>query len=198
MVLSDNAPADMPAWLPDGKRLLYRTGRRDGGSLVGVVVIRDLATGQEKVLFQRATGEKLTNIALSPDGRQVALTVLEEETRSSVLKVLPVAGGQASELVRAKHPETIVGLGESLSWSADSRYIIFRRALTTGQERKTQLLAVSARGGEPHPLGLDMDAVRNVSFHPDGHRVAFAANVGKDRIEVWVMENFLPALKAAK
>jgi len=40
--------------------------------------------------------------------------------------------------------------------------------------------------------------VRNVSFHPDGHRVAFAANVGKDRIEVWVMENFLPALKAAK
>jgi hypothetical protein len=43
-----------------------------------------------------------------------------------------------------------------------------------------------------------MDSVRSVSFHPDGKHVAFAASAGKDKSEVWVMENFLPKLKAVK
>jgi hypothetical protein len=33
--------------------------------------------------------------------------------------------------------------------------------------------------------------------HPDGRRIAFTADE-PTRSEVWVMENFLPALKAAK
>ena len=199
MVLSDDAPAAMPAWLPDGKRLLYGERRREAGTTTDTILIRDFETGRGTELFRAAPGVRIANIALSPDGRQVALTVLEEETKSSVLKVLPVAGGQASELVRAKHPETIVGLGESLSWSADSRYIIFGRARATSQERKTELLAISSRGGEPHDLGLAMDFVRygHVSFHPDGRRLAFTS-AGKDKVEIWVMENFLPTLKAAK
>jgi Tol biopolymer transport system component len=132
-------------------------------------------------------------MALSPDGRQVALTLLEEETRSSVLKVLPVAGGDAGELVRAKETETIAG--HSLSWSPDSRYVIFGRARATGPERETQFFAISSLGGEPRALGLAMNSVRSVSLDPSGHHIAFAAREGKDNLEVWVMENFLSALK---
>jgi len=160
------------------------------------IVIRDLETGGEKVLFQSPVGSKIDDIALSPDGQEVAVTLLEKETRSSALKVLPVAGGGASELVRAKEPEAIVG--DSLSWSPDSRYIVFGKGRATTHDRKTQLLAIPPRGGDPHALGLAMDFVREVSFHPDGHHVAFAASEGKDKIEVWVMENFLPTLKAAR
>ena len=189
-----DAEISSPAWFPDGKRLLYRKG--ESGTIRETIVTRDLEPGRETELFRPAPGVKIDHIALSPDGQQLALTLLEKETRSSVLKVLPVAGGDASELVRAKEPETIVG--DSLSWSSDSRYIIFGMRRATGQERKTQLLAISPSGGEPHALGLAMDIVREVSFHPDGHHIAFAASAGKNKNEVWVMENFLPALRAAK
>jgi len=183
-----------PAWFPDGKKLLYRNF--EWGTKTETILIRDLETDRETEFFRPTPGLKIDDIALSRDGQQVALTLLEKETRSSVLKVLPVAGGDARELVRAKEPERIVG--DSLSWSSDSRYIVFGKARATNQERKTQLLAISPRGGEPHALGLAMDNVRSVSFHPDGHHIAFAAGEGKDKIEVWVMENFLPRLKAAK
>ena len=43
-----------------------------------------------------------------------------------------------------------------------------------------------------------MDSVRSVSFQPDGQHLAFAASAGKDKSEVWVMENFLPKLKTAR
>ena len=183
-----------PAWFPNGKRLLYTDRRNESGTIVEVVVTRDLQTGGKTELFRPAPGSKIDDIALSPDGRQVVLTLLEKETRSSVLKVLPVAGGEASELLRANEPEAIVG--DSLSWSSDSRYIVFGKGQSTGQEQKTQLLAIPSRGGEPHALGLAMDSVRRLSFDPSGHRIAFAA--GKGKSEVWVMENFLPTLKRAR
>jgi len=110
------------------------------------------------------------------------------------LKVLPAAGGEASELLRANEPDAIVG--DSLSWSSDSRYIVFGKGRSTGPEQKTQLLAIPSRGGEPHALGLAMDSVRRLSFDPSGHHVAFSA--GKGKSEVWVMENFLPPLKATR
>jgi Tol biopolymer transport system component len=191
-----DAEISNPAWFPDGNRLLYSYKRDESDSKTDTIVIRDLETGGEKVLFQSPVGSKIDDIALSPDGQEVALTLLEKETRSSALKVLPVAGGEASELVRAKEPEAIVG--DSLSWSPDSRYIVFGKGRATTHDRKTQLLAIPPRGGDPHALGLAMDFVREVSFHPDGHHVAFAASEGKDKIEVWVMENFLPTLKPAQ
>jgi Tol biopolymer transport system component len=183
-----------PAWFPDGKRLLYTDIRGESGTITEAVVVRDLQTGQKTELFRPTRGLKIDDIALSPDGRQVALTLLEKETRSSVLKVLPVAGGEASELVRAKEPDTIVG--DSLSWSSDSQYIIFGKGRSTSQEPKTQLLAISSHGGEPHTLGLAMDSVGSLSFDPSGHHVAFSA--GSAKREVWVMENFLPTLKPAQ
>ncbi len=189
-----NSDISNPAWFPDGKRLLYTDIHGESGTITETVVVRDLQTGQKTELFRPTRGLKIDDIALSPDGRQVALTLLEKETRSSVLKVLQVAGGEASELVRAKEPEKIVG--DSLNWSSDSRYIVFGKGRSTDQDSKTQLLAISSRGGEPHALGLTMDSVRSLSFDPSGHHVAFAA--GSAKREVWVMENFLPTVRAAR
>jgi Tol biopolymer transport system component len=192
-LLWEGSEISHPAWFPDGKRLLYSRG--ESGTTAAAVLVRDLETGRETEFYRPTLGSTIDDIALSPDGRQVALTLLETETRESALKVLPIAGGEASELVRAKEPDVIVG--DSLSWSSDSRYIVFGRTRATGQERKPQLLAISSRGGEPHALGLAMDSVRSLSFDPTGHHVAFAAREGKDKVEVWVMENFLPAPKPA-
>ncbi len=183
-----------PAWFPDGKRLLYMNG--EWGTTNETILMRDLET-REKELFRAVSGE-IGDIALSPDGRQLALTLLDKETRSSVLKVLPVAGGDASELVRAKEPETIVE--DSLTWTSDSRYVVFGRVRHVGQDMKTELFAVPAEGGEAHALGLAMEGVRSISFQSDGRRIAFTAgqSLFPGKAEVWVMENFLPAPKAAK
>ena len=198
-VLGKEADLDVsgPAWFPDGKTLLYMLYTQgESGTTTETILIRDLETGRETELFRSTPGVKIDDIALSPDGRQVALTLVEQETRSSMLKVLPVTAGEARELLTVKEPETVAG--GSLTWSSDSRYIVFGRGRASSNEPKTELFAISPRGGEPHALGLAMDFVRDVSFHPDGRHLAFAASAGKDKIEVWVMENFLPRLKAAK
>ncbi|HEV2492541.1 MAG TPA: tetratricopeptide repeat protein [Terriglobia bacterium] len=191
-----DAEISNPAWFPDGKRLLYSYSLGESSTTTETILVRDLQTGREASLFRSAPSSRIDDIALSPDGQQVALTLLEKKARSSVLKVLPVAGGEASELVRAKEPETIVG--DSLTWSPDSRYIVFGRGRASSNVPKTELFAISPHGGKPHRLGLAMDFVRDVSFHPDGRHIAFAASAGRDKVEVWVMENFLPTLKAAK
>lgn len=193
---------DAPAWFPDGKRLLYLSQHSETGATIATVVIRDLATGQEKALFQPAAGLTIDDIALSPNGQQVALTLVEKQARSSALKLLPVAGGEASELVRAKEPEQIVG--DSLSWSPDSRYIVFGRAVNSQEllggyfphGGETQTLAISSHGGEPHALGVAINSAHTVSVDPTGHHIAFAA--GRAKSEIWVMENFLPTRKAAQ
>lgn len=197
LVLQPDANSEIgrPSWLPDGKRLLYVIGRHESGTTSQAVLLRDLDTGQTTEFFRPAPGVTIDDIALSPDGQQLALTLIERETRSSLLKVLSLGGAEARELVRGKEPETVVG--DSLSWSADSRYIIFGKRRGATQDQKIELLAIPSRGGEPHALGLAMDSVRHLSFHPDGRHLAFTS-AGKDKVEIWVMENFLPAPKAAR
>ncbi len=194
---SEDVAVGPPAWFPDGKTLIYPVARREAGTITRAIVIRDLKTGQEKALFRPAAGVKVDDIALSSDGKQVAITVIEKDAKASALKLMAVAGGDATEIARAQEPEMIVG--DSLSWSADSRYIIFGKSRPAGQETKTELLAVAADGGEPHSLGLTMEGmVGNVSFLPDRHHIAFQAIAGVGKIEVWAMENFLPARKPAQ
>jgi Tol biopolymer transport system component len=196
-ILQTNPGSELPnpAWFPDGKRLLYRNV--DSRTKSDNILMRDLETGRETALYQAGSGE-IGDIALSHDGRQVALTLFDKETRSSVVKVLPVAGGEASELVRGKEPETIAE--GSLTWTSDSRYVVFGRVRDVPQAMKTELFAVPAGGGEAHALGVAMDGVRNISFQSDGRRVAFTAGqpLFPPKAEVWVMENFLPTLKAAR
>ena len=89
VVMSEETGMDIPAWLPDGKRLLSIEWRPEASTIRQAVLVLDLQTGQETELFARAPGVKLDDAALSPDGRQLALTLIEKEARSSVLTVLP-------------------------------------------------------------------------------------------------------------
>ena len=175
-----------PEWSPDGRGIFYR--RSESSTKKTSIVVRDLGTGGEKELYGAFGSSFLGyNLPLSPDGGQLAFTINDQATRSSILKVMPAVGGEARELLRLKQPESI-GLPV---WTPDGREILFARSRSSSLDEWTrELWRISAEGGEPQKLELAMERLRDLRFHPDWKRVVFTA--GKGEAEVWVMENFLP------
>ena len=70
-------------------------------------------------------------------------------------------------------------------------------ATSTRGEEKNQLWRVAVAGGEPQKLEIAMPGLGHLRVHPNGRRIAFDAEAQPERIEVWVMKNFLPQLAAA-
>jgi Tol biopolymer transport system component len=110
---------------------------------------------------------------------------------SHVIRIIPVTGGDPRDL--------LLGVLQNFANHAltpDGRTILFinRTAVANGEQR--ELWQVPFAGGEARKLDLGKDLEpRNVQVHPDGRRIAFTA--GSTSREVWVMENFLPAYRAA-
>jgi Tol biopolymer transport system component len=157
------------AWAPDGRTVYYGTGR---------ILARDVATGEEKEILSEAS-----DFALSPDGRFLAVPRDDRASRSSILEIAAVEGGQPRELVR------IPGSGafaHALAWSADGRFLFFTR--NRGEKRELWRIAVET--GKSEKLGISMEGLSEVRPHPDGRQIAFAA--GQFRAEIWTMENLLP------
>jgi len=192
-------------WSSDGKSLIY-THEADDKS----IRVRDLETGQEKVLVaNNPYSGYLKEGALSPDGRQLAFISNDSKARSDVLEVVPTAGGELRELLR-------LGEGKefeypALAWTRDGSQLIFSKSVAasgekqsgvsrvsgSGQVSRTELWRIQASGGEPQRLDLAMDGrLQDLNIHPDGKQFAFSTR--EDNEEVWVLENFLPVLKATK
>jgi hypothetical protein len=56
-----------------------------------------------------------------------------------------------------------------------------------------EVVRVAVAGGDPEPIGLEMEALNHLRVHPDGRRLAFVA--GYSSAELWVMEDFLPGMR---
>jgi len=136
-------------------------------------------------------------VAISPDGRQVAFVEPDKAKQSAAIKIMPVAGGEPRELLRVGPPESI-NEESRMEWMPDGRHLLIVRRSSRGWPM-TELWRVPVQGGQPQKLGLAMERIRFPSVHPDGRRIAFDAGQGKPRrLELWVMENFLPELSAAR
>jgi Tol biopolymer transport system component len=177
----------IPQWMPDGKVIVYL--RRNQRTNSDHVLMRDLETGREKELYQAL---RIYNIALSPDGEQLAFW---SETGGGVLalQILPVAGGEPRELIRT-------GLrvyNETLAWTPDGRHLLLAKR---NEDPETQfpheLWRIASGGGEPESLGLKaQDGLWEVRVHPDGRRIVFVS--GRMVTELWAAENFLAGKRSA-
>jgi len=163
-----------PNWSADGKVVFYVHRALQGWQILR----RDLTTGEDKELFRPVVAQPgvtvggILGLALSPDGKQLAFQDLD----AGMLKILSVTGSQPRELVKVK------GKVGTIAWTPDGRHLVYR---LDGLRR------ISADGGEPQRL--DLERGRHVRFHPDGRQITFTARTkGESKIEVWVMENFLP------
>ncbi len=182
------------AWSPDGEAVFY--SRDQGAAKISSLRVCDLESGREKELYRVGGITQVGSVAVSPDGRQLVFTVNNLTPGSTALMLMPATGGETRELLRLQEPESIPNVG-GLTWTPDGREVIFAKANESLHEPTTELWRISAEGGEPQRLGLAMKGLRNLRFHPDGHRIAFDAG-SPFTAEVWVLENFLPTLKAAK
>jgi Tol biopolymer transport system component len=164
---------------PDGKTVFYL--RALATAEPSYLLARNLETGQENELHSA-----VYRFALSPDGRRLAVITADARGGSSRLMILPAAGGEARTLLSLGLKELI---WSDLTWTPDGRALLFTRFKNTPQGRTTVLWRISADGGEPQPLPLEMAGLRNVRVHPDGRQVAFTA--GQWATEVWAIDNLL-------
>ncbi|MEE9269623.1 MAG: hypothetical protein V3V49_05110 [Candidatus Krumholzibacteria bacterium] len=128
----------------------------------------------------------VVKLAYSPDGRRLAFFEAVQAGDPTVVKTIPVSGGEPRELYTLEEGMRFHG-GVGLSWTPDGRHVIVGRPYA--EDKPDELWIIPANGGEPRKLNLGFK-VKHMSLHPDGRRIAFTA--GKYTSEVWVMENFLP------
>lgn len=181
---------EWPTGSPDGKFFFTRWTTKGPER---TIVVRNLETGGEKELQRVASPIGVGVLTVSPDSQWLAFLREDLEKGTMALKVMPTAGGESRELARVRPPQRIA----ALAWMPDSRHIVYATR-TTGEERKFELWQIATEGGQPQHLGLVMQGIRpyGLSIHPDGRRIAFTAG-RPPREEVWVLENFLPALQTA-
>jgi len=104
--------------------------------------------------------------------------------KNRTLNLAPVAGGERRELFRLESND-----GCRLSWTPDSRYVLCRN-------QEGQVWRIPASGGGARKLAIPVKGVRELRVHPDGKRVAMW--VEEPGVEIWVLENFLPRMAAAR
>ncbi len=155
-LLPSGANADMPAWSPEGKRLVYVIG----GTPEAGAWILDLTTGQRTQI----TRDPWRWPTWSPDGKKIAFTIARPF--GSDIGVYNLETGAAAIL-------TPNGVNESPSWWKDGSRLLF--------SRNNELWVMAADGSEAGPMrGLTDVPVLQAAWSPDGLRLAYLT-VAKDR-----------------
>ena len=180
------------AWALDGKTIFYI---RDEQGESCEIRVRELETGQEKVLYKPTSSAHLSNLVFSPDGQTLAFGRDEvKHVGSRTLMVMPVSGGQPRTVLDLD-PEALGRYFYSLAWTRDGQHLLFSRRVAA-PEVPSELWRVPSAGGEARKIGLPVWGRGSLSTHPDGRRVAFTYTGGE--VSLWEMENFFPELRAAK
>jgi Tol biopolymer transport system component len=159
------------------------------------VILRHARTADETVLLDFGAakiegivgGAQARGFALSPDERLLAYSgsMLEDGRRVIVLRVLNRHTGQTRELGRVVSPEVML----LHDWSPDGTELLVTRRMTAPPQPPV-LWRMRVDGGPSVKVALDLRAVREVSAHPDGRRIAFTA--GLATFDVWALDHVVP------
>ena len=180
------------AWSPvvslDGKTVYYD---KLTSKEFSQVMKRNIETGEEQELYRIPPYDN-TTLALSPDGKRLALMMRENEM-TRALKVLPVDGVEPVVLHRFEKDRQVKYI--DITWSPDGRYIYFSKQKPKGGGI-WELWRIPSEGGEAQNLKLAMHGFSQLNIHPDGSRITFSSRTMHEKVgAVWVMENFLPKEK---
>jgi hypothetical protein len=163
------------------------------------IVVRELKTGRERELYAPSTSIQLgRTVVVSANGRHIAFTTTNLETRTSSVMVLTVTGENPRALGL---PIALPDSWDDLSAvTPDGRFVLYT---TWNQDAQaTRVWRVPVGGGAPQEIRFPLRGRRDfdsVSLHPDGKQIAFVAETPTPRTQtVWALENFLPRTSSAR
>ena len=177
LLTDDKVNALQLSWLPDGKSLVYRRSIADKSA----VVLRDIASGDERVLVEHSG---LVGLSLSPDARVITFISNDRSTKTSTLSTMSIDGGARKEVIRLVGDASLINFVE---WTPDGRQLLFGKS----EAGAMSTWIVPATGGAARKIDGLSPGVR---LHPDGRQAAY--HVGSNAIELWTLENFLPRAAA--
>ncbi len=140
-------------------------------------------------LFQASASEEISRLSLSPDRGSLAFVLIDRESESTQLCLLPSSGGSLRELLRVEGIATnYVDGGTRIAWSRDRSFLLLARS--RGEPGvPIEIWLVPVEGGSPRKLehSLEQPSVFGLSLHPDGRTVALTAGEPR-RYEIWQLE----------
>jgi Tol biopolymer transport system component len=210
----DSSPGVHPRWSPDGRYVFGSASWTSGGGIRRM----DVETGEVTPFLLKANGGGLQlsadgqwvvycrdrrilrrnaqsgeekeldgpdvypgHLALSRDGSRLAWVKVDEK-KTTVLKVMSFPDGTPKEIQRLKEPDM------RIAWSPDGKFIYY--------SDQGHLWRVFPEGGDAQDLGSAAHYHSHLSMRPDGTSITFSTDtVNPEPAQLWVMENFLPAVK---
>lgn len=147
----------------------------------------ETATGAVRAIFTTERGQSVSGIAVSPDGREVAIAVRKRAPGNSKVLVVSLSGATARELHRLPAPDELASYA-SLVWSPDGGHLYF--GATSGPPGVNvplvEMRRVPARGGAVETIDLKHVGLSAFQISPDGRRIAYG--VSDFAGEMWVMD----------
>ncbi|MCK4346522.1 MAG: PD40 domain-containing protein, partial [Bacteroidales bacterium] len=183
-----------PSWSPDGTKVAFgrvhfskgKTNQEMGEAEIYIVD----SFGGEPELLATDPGKGISSLVWSPDGKMIAYFSQDKEPEpTSYMNVINVANGTT----RIVGEVPFVNVWSELAWSPDSKRIAFNDI----KSNLIKVMSLSDGAIEDIQTGLNNVNIWDFDWSPDGKRFVFAGWKGGNK-EFWLMENFLPLIKAKK
>ncbi|MGD8538272.1 MAG: hypothetical protein PVI66_06120 [Candidatus Aminicenantes bacterium] len=197
-----NRPGEVirnPILTRDGKQIFYLKWIGNALSMEFAedpsIIALDIQTRKEREIYKpNPSNYFIRTFVISPDNQQLAYYRPEwtqnANERIDVLMVMPADGGEPIQLMRSQPTCNRIDFSAGLAWTPEGAHLLFWKYKDLKASSVMELCRISAEGGKPEKLGLEMDGIINSSIHPDGKKIAFCSH--HFMLETWVMENFLP------
>jgi TolB protein len=180
-----------PAWSPDGNRLVFERAFgpivNDNAAALDLVTANSDGSDEQVLLHFRtreAEGKELHEAQWSPDGRRIAVTILNITARPRLGSAIYVLDADGSNLRRITPMRLNAG---NPDWSPDGRRIVFNSSFE-GQAA-VELYTVRPDGEGLRRLRKERE--RSFSFEPvwspDGGRIAFVHATPRTPPHIWTM-----------
>ncbi|HEX3941934.1 MAG TPA: S9 family peptidase [Acidobacteriaceae bacterium] len=195
-----------PQWNPNGKWILYESGRKgfnelyvvsEDGKISNLMAATEIYHGKDVIANTTPDhGDAVASDRFdprplwAPDGTRISYTERSREFFSGKLKVLPfnqktgVAAGPALDLYVAKNDPGGAWAINTAAWSPDSRTL----AVVLQETHWDKVWTIPSTGGAPKELTFGTGEDEEPVYSPDGKWIAFESNrdLPEER-HIWVV-----------
>ncbi|MBN1361061.1 MAG: PD40 domain-containing protein, partial [Sedimentisphaerales bacterium] len=194
-----DAPAPLmdwfPCWSPDGKTIAF-VRAKDNPNMAEAfreanICLVPATGGEPRQLTTESDAFVFGAIAWSPDGKWIAYFSGDRERSpdSMSLRLIPAEGGPSRLVGKV---QATSGVNTELAWSPDSKRIALNGRL---YEKVIKIMSVDDGSTvDIVPNLVEPSSIWHLDWSRDGKQFVFAGGQGTADPELWMIENFLPAV----